>query len=92
MVEPGPSVVKHNKESPPTSAEKRFASYDFTNVNPHITLDEVAGLVANATGRSKVSVYRDKGLKSDGKLVTTKKTREGKHLSEKRQLYEIHHS
>jgi hypothetical protein len=48
----------------------------FTNVsesNPHITLDEVTGLVTNATAWSKGIVYRDrKGMKSDGELVAQK--------------------
>jgi hypothetical protein len=89
MVEPSPSVVEHNKGKPLANAEKRCVLHVFTNVsedNPHITLDEVAGLVANPTGTSKASVYRAR------KEVKSDKTRKAKQLSEKRQLYGIRHS
>jgi hypothetical protein len=61
MVEPDPSVVKHKKLMPLMNAEKRHVLIFFTKLSqddPHIALDEVAGLVANATGISQASVCR----------------------------------
>jgi hypothetical protein len=51
----------------------------FTKVsedNRDIVLDEVTGLVANATGLSKASVYHAR--KDDGKIVNPKKFRKAK--------------
>jgi hypothetical protein len=88
MVAQGPSVMKYKNENPPLSAEKRCALHVFTNVSessPHITTDEVTGVVTNATARSKGIVYRDRtGMKSDGKLVCSKVNPE-----RKTQIYEI---
>jgi hypothetical protein len=44
--------VKHSKKVPLTNAEKWRVLNDFAKVsedNPHVTLGEVTGLVANAT-------------------------------------------
>jgi hypothetical protein len=59
-VEREPSVVKHKKLIPLISAERRHVLIFFqvSEDDPRITLDEVAGLVANATGISKASLCR----------------------------------